>query len=107
MAEAAAKKNPDIKPAAEAAVTSKPKADWLGILIFGLVLLNLGTVGGMGYFMQLMWSRVQDLQSETSKLKRVDEPTSRQNAVGKELQAQSLGTLYPIESFLVNIASDQ
>jgi len=100
-----AKKNPDIKPAASAEAPAKPKTDVLGLLLFALVLVNLGTVGGLGYFMQLMWHRVQDLQSQTSKLQRPEEP--KQSLIGKELQPQNLGTLYPIESFLVNIASDQ
>lgn len=103
MAEAAAKKNPE--PKIEPAESAKPKADLLGIVIFSLVVINLATVGGMGYFMQLMWGRIQDLQSQTQKLQKSDEPT--QSIIGKELQPQNLGTLYPIESFLVNIASDQ
>lgn len=107
MAEAVAKKPQDNVRAvrAEAEAPAKPRADWLGIVIFSLVVINLASVGGMGYFMQLMWTRMQDLQSQTAKLKQPDEP--KQSVIGKELQAQNLGTLYPIESFLVNIASDQ
>lgn len=102
MAEAAKKVDPKIETGAEAA---KPKADLLGIVIFALVVVNLATVGGMGYFMQQMWHRLEDLQMTTSRLQRPEDP--KQSPIGKELQPNNLGALYPLESFLVNIASDQ
>ncbi len=104
MADAAKKIQEAPKPTFLGEAT-KSKPDLLGLVLFGLVLVNLATVGGLGYFMQLMWHRVQDLQAQTQKLQRPEEP--KQSLIGKELQPQNLGTLYPIESFLVNIASDQ
>lgn len=103
MAEAVVKKLPEPREQTPPTPTSRP--DFLGIAIFSLVVINLATVGGMGYFMQLMWNRIGDLQGQTQKLQKSEEPS--QSVIGKELQPQNLGSLYPIESFLVNIASDQ
>ncbi len=110
MSEAAKKephKGKEAAAAAEggAAAAAGPKKDILGFIVLGVVTLNVMAMGGMGFFMQKMWKKVQDIQSETERLatpEPEEEPPS-----GKELKAQNLGILYPIESFLVNIASDQ
>lgn len=112
MAEAAQKSNvPKVIKAEEAphvvapVAEAKPKRDVMGLVLFFLVCLNLATVGGMGFFMQKMWGKIQELQGETAKLN--TPPPVEEDTVGKELQPQNLGILYPIESFLVNINSDQ
>jgi flagellar FliL protein len=112
MSEAAAKKLPELKKdasATHAAVTAAPpKKDMLGIIVFALVTIYLVSVGGMGYFMQKMWGRVQELSAATQKLATAGEEEEEEApATGKELEPQNLGILYPIESFLVNISSDQ
>ena len=99
----AAKK--DAAGAAGAAGAAKPKADFLSLIMFVLVLVTIGAVGGMGYFMQQMWHRLQDIQTNVSRIQKPEE--TKANPIGKELQPQNLGALYPMESFLVNIASDQ
>lgn len=107
MAEAAAKQTnpkPD-DPTSEDEAKPAKRWDLLGLVVFVLVCLNLGTAGAMGYFMQKMWERIQDLQSQTHRLTaKTNQPESQ---VGKEMQAPGMGELFPIESFLVNITSDQ
>lgn len=92
----------------EAGAAPKSKADVLGLVIFAMVALNLLTVGAMGYFLSKLWTRYDHLQRETEALKAVQ----RSQQVEEEerdpaAKPGEIGILYPIESFLVNIASDQ
>lgn len=109
MAEAA-KKDTEAKlkavDAGAQAVAAKPKADFLGLGLLLLGVVNLLTLAGMGYFTQKMWSKVQDLQSATQKLA-ASQTKDDESVVGKEMEAPAMGLLYPMDSFLVNIASDQ
>jgi flagellar FliL protein len=84
---------------------TRPKVDFLGLVIFGLVTVNLITLGGMGFFLQKMWVRVQELKLQLDRVSAA--PTGDEGPLGKEMQPQNLGTLYPLESFLVNIGSEQ
>jgi flagellar FliL protein len=81
----------------------KPRADILSILIFGLVSLNLISVGGMGYFLRTLWAQLREVQAQQQTLK---QPV-REAAAIPEPKGTEIGVLYPIESFLVNINSDQ
>jgi len=107
MAEAAAKILEIAKPMAVEDKTPKKKADLLGILLLVLVCVNLAALGGMGYFLRETWKRIHELQATVASAKPAEAPVDQANPIGRELQPQSLGILYPIESFLVNIASDQ
>ena len=96
-------------PAAVAAAAPtqpvKAKFDLLGLVVFLLVTLNLVAVGGMGFFLQKMWDQVQDLKANTQKLAERSEK-EEEPAQSKESHAPQIGTLYPMDSFLVNITSD-
>lgn len=82
----------------------KPRADILSLVIFGLVSLNLAAVGGMGYFLKNLWTQLRDVQQQQELLKVAKQ---QEPAPGREPKAPEMGVLYPIESFLVNINSDQ
>lgn len=103
MAEPAAKIVPSIERRTEP-TPEKPRLDVLSLVIFGLVSLNLVAVGGMGYFLRNLWGQLRDVQQQQELLKvaRNQEPPP-----GREPKAAEMGVLYPIESFLVNINSDQ
>lgn len=85
---------------------AKKRPDYLGIALVGLVTINLVTVGALGFYLDKLWGQYHVLAQETDSLKRAQiqeseaprEPSSR---------PPEIGILYPIESFLVNIASDQ
>src|SRR4051812_16059778 len=105
MAEAAAKKE---TPAVSAVKTpvAKPKPDSLSFIVLGVVLINLATVGSLGFYMQRMWEKIESLQAETQRLAS-NENRKQETTLGKELSPPPMGTLYALESFLVNVASDQ
>ena len=117
MAEAAKKEAPkkeeakgaDLKVAVAAegakGAEAKPKFDLLGLIIFLLVTLNLLALGGMGFFLQKMWDQVQELKTNTIKIAE-QQVKPEETSVGKDLEPAALGTLYPMESFLVNINSE-
>lgn len=123
---AAAKKATEEKPteAVEAKPVEKaepkPKKDFIPLFTFTLVTLNVVMLGVMGFFLNKMWVRVQDLTA------RAQTPIATEHHegggevenggggehgtghdTGKELTANVQGTLFPMESFLVNITSDQ
>src|SRR5258708_30413707 len=105
MAEPALKHTPSTERRMETPVPEKSRADVLSLMIFGLVTVNLVSVGGMGYFLKTLWSQFRDLQAQQEVMrlaKRETEPPP-----GREPKAAEIGVLYPIESFLVNINSDQ
>ena len=84
----------------------KGKFDFLGAIIFLLLCINLATVGAMGYFLNNLWQQFQHLKQETEEI-RIATKSEEKAALGEELKPAELGILYPIESFLVNISSDQ
>ena len=102
---------PREQPEAKAPESPKKKRDILGLFIFLMVAVNLVAVGAMGLFMKSLWGDLQVLRLETQKVAEaamlvVDEEEEAM-ALGQELAPKSLGILYPVEAFLVNIASDQ
>lgn len=103
MAEAAARQDPSKKREPEAGSAPKKRSDWIGMVLLMLAVLNGAALVAMGFLMQKMWLRVQEVQ-ELSKRPAIIEPETPSPA-GKELQPQTLGVLYPLEGFLVNISS--
>jgi flagellar FliL protein len=77
-----------------------------GSLTALMTALNLVALGGVAYFMQDMWAEIEQLHR---KIVEVSQPELAQSSspVGKELQPQNLGVLYPLEGFLVNLSSNQ
>jgi flagellar protein FliL len=103
MAEAAKKVDPKAAGNTPPAET-KPKKDWMGVVLVFLVTTNLVAVGAMGFLLKNLWQKMKDVSTQPPK---VVEAPAAPDTVGKELQAPSLGVLYPMETFLVNINSDQ
>lgn len=105
MAEAAAKTNPAVeRRAAEVAYPQSARTDIMSLVIFGLVTVNLVAVGGMGFFLKAIWGQLRDVQAQQELMKAAQ---NQDPPPGKEPKASEIGVLYPIESFLVNINSDQ
>jgi flagellar basal body-associated protein FliL len=98
--ESAGSTNPQGQPEGKAT-----RPDFLGIILLGLVTLNVLALVGIGYSVRNLWMRLNDIQGAMQKMT-VQEPQD-DGPLGKELQPQSLGLLFPMESFLVNVASDQ
>ncbi len=101
MAEEAAKK---VEAGAEGAAAPAAKKDILTLVILVLAVVNLAAVAGMGYLMQVLSQRVQEVQVAAAQPVAVEE--SHHGDTGKELGDPSLGTLFPLETFLININSD-
>jgi flagellar protein FliL len=104
MAEAAAKRDSDPKHENESAEPKKKSADWVGRILLLMALLNGAALVGMGLLLQKLWVRIQEV-GELAKKPVVTE-TEAPSPTGKELQPQTLGVLYPLEGFLVNVASE-
>lgn len=107
MAEAA--KKPEVPKTESESAEPKPKKDILSFAILGLMVVNLLAVGGMGFFLKQVFSRYQELQNQVTHLAQ-PEPVveeDKEKPIGRELQPPVQGTLYPMDSFLVNISSEQ
>jgi len=102
-------KKPDLKVVEEAAkAPSEKKAkDWLGLIVLVLVVINVGVVGAMGFFMSKMWGHIRILQSVVEKPEPAPVVVDQHGAIGKDLEPAKIGVLFPMESFLVNIQSEQ
>jgi flagellar FliL protein len=105
------------EPSSESA---KPKRDILNISILVVTILNVSMLITLGVFVNKMSSRVKEVQEKTATLienanaeekereaSKDKKKSLEAKLVGKELEAPAQGTLYPLDSFLVNIASDQ
>lgn len=92
------------KPAPAAEVPKK-KSDFIGIVVLILVAVDLAALGAMGYFLNKMWLKIQELQTLALKVPVPDEKDEK--PMGKELTQRNIGVLMPLESFLVNLPSDQ
>jgi flagellar FliL protein len=104
MAQSAAK--PENENAAAVPDPAKSKTDLVGIVLLVLVTLNVAAVATLGIVVQKLWSHLGSLQGAVQKLAADEEPTE-EGTVGKELQTQNLGMLYPLDAFLVNVQSEQ
>jgi flagellar FliL protein len=98
----------------------KPKRDLLNLSILGLSLVNVTVLVAMGWFINKMSIKIREVQEKTTSLIEASnsEESERSKAkekkkqleaklIGKELVTAPQGTLYPLDSFLVNIGSDQ
>jgi flagellar protein FliL len=86
-----------------------PKGDKLGVLVFGVVVLNTFAAAGMGFLVLQMWGRIGHVEENAKTLEHKinEEKKPAASPVGKEFIPQELGVLYPLDAFLVNIASDR
>lgn len=89
----------------ESSSSPAPKRDLLGVVLVLIAVVNLAALAGLGYFLQRMWVRLQEVQRQAMRPTTEAEPAKP--SLGKELTPKALGLLYPLDSFLVNIASDQ
>jgi len=86
------------------------KKDWVGMISLLVLALNLGAVGGLGYYLNKAWSKMVEMDVRIGQVvaaqKEEATPAPKQLS-GRSLTPPTPGTLYPMESFLVNITSDQ
>ena len=110
MAEAAsAKVQDEHAPApAAAAPSGKPGKDKYSLVIVVLSVVNLGVIGTMGYFLQKLSGKMHEVTAQADKIlaARAVKEKAAAEPLGKEFEAKPMGVLYPLDSFLVNIASD-
>jgi len=111
MAEAA-RKLTEVSDRKEASVNAAaPKKDWLGIVSSLIVVLNLVAIGTLGVVLKKIWARTQLIEAKIEEiaLKQKEEslPLDQAKKSGRLLTPPVPGTLYPLDSFLVNISSDQ
>lgn len=111
MAEAA-RKLTEVSDRKEAPVNAAaPKKDWLGIVSSIIVVLNLVAIGALGMVLKKIWARTQLIEAKVEEvaLKQKEEslPLEQAKKSGRLLTPPVPGTLYPLDSFLVNISSDQ
>lgn len=98
----------------------KAKRDILSISILAVSVINVAMLVGMGVFVSKMSSKVKEVQEKTTSLIELSNAEEKERAeakdkkkqleaklLGKDVVAPPQGTLYPLDSFLVNIASDQ
>ncbi len=86
-----------------------PKSDKLGLLVLGVVLMNTLAAAGMGYLVLQMMARISVSEETSKKLEAKIEEQKKPapSLAGKEFVPEELGVLYPLDAFLVNIASDR
>lgn len=116
MAEAAKKvqespKKLEAVPAASAAQASeKKKFDVLGLVSVVIISLNLAAVAGLGIYMKKIWAKMMEVETKMETVmeaqKEQEAPAGKQK-MGRTVTTPVPTTLYPLESFLVNISSDQ
>lgn len=104
MAEPAKAEKNEIKEAGGQDKKGK-KPDVIGLSLVALVTANLVILGAMGFFVKRMWGRMQQMQVQLEK--GAETAPEKENELGKELTPQNVGVLYPLDSFLVNVASEQ
>lgn len=99
---------------------NKPKRDVLSISILAVSALNVAMLVGMGFVVSRMSTKVKEVQEKTNSLIELSNAEEKERSeirekkkqteaklLGKELVTPPQGTLYPLDSFLVNISSDQ
>jgi flagellar FliL protein len=113
MAEATAAKVPEAPTPAAAPAPAPAKAspprDRLSLLIFVVNIANLAVLGATGFFMQKMWVKMREVNAQAEKIlaTKAQREKAAEEPIGKDYQPKPMGDLYPMDSFLVNIASDQ
>ena len=77
-------------------------------IVLGVALVNLAVLGIQGFFLQKLWTRLTDIEEDLWEKQNAAEKDGNETTSLAEAQAESkLGVLYPLDGFLVNIASDQ
>lgn len=113
MADAAKKlqEAPKKLEAVPAAASEKKKFDILGLVSVLIITINLAAVTGLGMYMKKIWSRMMEVENKMEEVMQAQKeemaPSAKDKAAGRTLTPQVPATLYPLESFLVNISSDQ
>jgi len=113
MAEAAKKPTeaPVKKDAAADAAKPKSKLDILGLVSVVVVTANLAAVVGLGMYLKKTWSKMAELEARVEQVAHNSEDEApvahKEKTTGRAIAPAVQGTLYPMESFLVNITSDQ
>lgn len=116
MADAAKKiaevpKQTEATGGASAAPEGKRKIDLLGLVSVLLVAGNLAAVGGLGVYLKKMVARMTALEAKVEEVATAqaeeNTPSMKEKMTGRMLTPPTPGALYPMESFLVNISSDQ
>jgi flagellar protein FliL len=109
MASEAAKKEHADPSEGKAVAAKAGGSDKLGLIVLMIVVLNTVAAAGMGYLFMQMIGRVAAVEEQSKGLekKMAEEKKPAPPAAGKEFIPQELGVLYPLEAFLVNIASDR
>jgi len=117
MADAAKKiqeapKKLEAVPAGSAAPASeKKKFDVLGLVSVLIIGMNLAAVIGLGVYMKKIWAKMMEVESKMETVmeaqKEEEAPMAKEKAATRNVTTPVPTTLYPLESFLVNISSDQ
>lgn len=109
MADAAKKEvEKKVESTSAPAAAGSKKFDIMSGLVFGSTLVNLAALGALGIFVRQMSMQVKGLEQHVTAVESAaQKPKDVPHTLGKELEPRSLGTIYPIDSFLVNISSDQ
>lgn len=113
MAEAARKMadNAEKKLSQDASKTPAAKRDWIGILSALMVVINLAAIGSLGFVLKKLWNRLHLIEAKVEEVALIQKeealPLEQAKKSGRSLAPPVSGTLYPLESFLVNISSDQ
>jgi len=91
-----------LPPSTPAAGGSKK---WM-LVVVGITVIQMSALGVVGVFLNKTWKKMQWLHAEMVELTRRRELSST-NYTGQEFTPKKVGILYPMDSFLVNIPSDQ
>ncbi len=102
-------KKQEAPPAAGAAPAAKKGGDKLSLLVLLVVVMNTAAAAAMGYLFMQMVSRIAGVEEQAKMIehKMAEEKKPTAPPGGKEFIPQELGVLYPLDAFLVNIASDR
>jgi len=110
LSEVPAKKDATSKEASQGTASAK-KRDLVGGLSLLVLVVNLGAIGGLGFYLKKAWTKMLEMDSRIEQVaaaqKEESNPTPKPALQGRALTPPAPGTLYPLESFLVNITSDQ
>ena len=82
----------------------KPKSDKWGLITLLFALINLAAIGGVAFMMRDMWGQIEHLNARVEEVAR-PELVDGESPVGTEMQPKNLGVLFPLDGFLVNLAS--
>lgn len=113
MAEAARKMadNAEKKQNQDASKAPVSKRDWLGLASALMVVINIAAVGSLGLVLKKLWNRLHLIEAKVEEVALIQKeeslPLEQAKKSGRSLTPPVAGTLYPLESFLVNISSDQ